>query len=175
MEGVVGLIRWFEKMEIVFHISNCPEKSQVKYATCTLLDSALTWWNSHKRTIRTEAAFSMSWGELMKLMTELIMMCTKMVPEEEDQMEKFIGGLPDNIKRNVIAANHRNDGIRSRLDLLISSSFVVIIAHHLLKAPSGGVTEILPEPISNKLCGRSYEKDPRAQWLRCWVCEGEVT
>ncbi|GJZ55511.1 putative reverse transcriptase domain-containing protein [Tanacetum coccineum] len=137
-EGVVGLIRWFEKMETVFHISNCPEKSQVKYATCTLLDSALTWWNSHKRTIGTEAAFAMSWGELMKLMTEvycprneiqkmetelwnltvknndltaytqrfqeLTMMCTKMVPEEEDRVEKFIGGLPDNIQGNVIAA-----------------------------------------------------------------------
>ncbi|GJR89669.1 hypothetical protein Tco_0213680 [Tanacetum coccineum] len=31
-------------------------------------------------------------------------MCTKMVPEEEDRVEKFIGGLPDNIKGNVIAA-----------------------------------------------------------------------
>ncbi|GJR81061.1 reverse transcriptase domain-containing protein [Tanacetum coccineum] len=70
-KGVVGLIRWFEKMETVFHISNCPEKSQVKYATCTLLDGALTWWNSHKRTIRTEAAFAMSWRELMKQMTEV--------------------------------------------------------------------------------------------------------
>ncbi|GKE04236.1 putative reverse transcriptase domain-containing protein, partial [Tanacetum coccineum] len=70
-EGVVGLIRWFEKMETVFHISNCPEKSQVKYATCTLLDGALTWWNTHKRTIGTEAAFAMSWRELMKLMTEV--------------------------------------------------------------------------------------------------------
>ncbi|GKE16339.1 hypothetical protein Tco_1423916 [Tanacetum coccineum] len=28
-KGVIGLIRCFEKMEIVFHISNCPEKSQV--------------------------------------------------------------------------------------------------------------------------------------------------
>ncbi|GKA11171.1 reverse transcriptase domain-containing protein [Tanacetum coccineum] len=108
-EGVVGLIRWFEKMETVFHISNCPEKSQVK----------------------TKAVFAMSWGELTKLMTEvyflrneiqkmetelwnltvknndltaytqrfqeLTMMCTKMVPEEEDRVEKFIGGLPDNI------------------------------------------------------------------------------
>ncbi|GJZ57146.1 hypothetical protein Tco_0612640, partial [Tanacetum coccineum] len=36
-EGVVGLIRWSEKMETVFHISNCPERYQVKYATCTLL------------------------------------------------------------------------------------------------------------------------------------------
>ncbi|GKE59173.1 hypothetical protein Tco_1498358, partial [Tanacetum coccineum] len=41
-EEVVGLIRWFEKMETVFHISKCPEKYQVKYATCTLLNSALT-------------------------------------------------------------------------------------------------------------------------------------
>ncbi|GJS23287.1 putative reverse transcriptase domain-containing protein [Tanacetum coccineum] len=116
-EGVIGLIRWFEKMETVFHISNYSEKSQVKYATCTLLNSALTWWNSHKRTIGTEAAFAMSWRELMKLMTEnndlaaytqrfqeLTMMCTKMVPEEEDRVEKFIGGLPDNIQGNVIAA-----------------------------------------------------------------------
>ncbi|GKD03355.1 putative reverse transcriptase domain-containing protein [Tanacetum coccineum] len=31
------------------------------------------------------------------------MLCTKMVPEEEDQVEKFIGGLPDNIQGNVIA------------------------------------------------------------------------
>ncbi|GJY40378.1 hypothetical protein Tco_0427648 [Tanacetum coccineum] len=50
-EGIVGLTRWFEKMETVFNISNCPSKYQVKYATCTLQDSALTWWNSHKRTI----------------------------------------------------------------------------------------------------------------------------
>ncbi|GJS32048.1 putative reverse transcriptase domain-containing protein [Tanacetum coccineum] len=70
-KGVVGLIRWFEKMETVFHISNCPEKSQVKYVTCTLLNSALTWWNSHKRTIGTEATFAMSWRELMKLITEV--------------------------------------------------------------------------------------------------------
>nr|GEY16762.1 reverse transcriptase domain-containing protein [Tanacetum cinerariifolium] len=71
MEGVVRLIRLFEKMETVFHISNCPEKYQVKYATSTLLNSALTWWNSHKRTIRTEAIFSMSWRELTKLMAEV--------------------------------------------------------------------------------------------------------
>ncbi|GKF46136.1 hypothetical protein Tco_0135938 [Tanacetum coccineum] len=31
------------------------------------------------------------------------MMCTKMVPKEEDQVEKFIGGLPDNIQGNVIS------------------------------------------------------------------------
>nr|GEY21296.1 reverse transcriptase domain-containing protein [Tanacetum cinerariifolium] len=33
---------------------------------------------------------------------ELTMLCTKMVFEEDDRVEKFIGGLPDNIQGNVI-------------------------------------------------------------------------
>ncbi|GJW99085.1 putative reverse transcriptase domain-containing protein [Tanacetum coccineum] len=36
---------------------------------------------------------------------ELILLCTKMVPDEEDKVERFIGGLSDNIQGNVIAAN----------------------------------------------------------------------
>ncbi|GJZ36479.1 putative reverse transcriptase domain-containing protein, partial [Tanacetum coccineum] len=137
-EGVVGLTRWFKKMETVFHISNCPKRYQVKYASCSLINSALTWWNSHKRTIRIEAAYAMSWAELMKLMTEvycprnkvqkmetelwnlavkgndltaytrrfheLVLLYTRMVPNEEDKVERFVGGLPDNIQGNVIAA-----------------------------------------------------------------------
>ncbi|GKF85709.1 hypothetical protein Tco_0253536, partial [Tanacetum coccineum] len=70
-EGVVGLTRWFEKMETVFHINNCPKVYQVKYATCTLLDSALTWWNSHKRAVGVDAAFAITWRDLMKMMTEV--------------------------------------------------------------------------------------------------------
>ena len=32
-EGAVGLTQWFEKMELVFHRSNCSEDCKVKYAT----------------------------------------------------------------------------------------------------------------------------------------------
>ncbi|GKF39566.1 reverse transcriptase domain-containing protein [Tanacetum coccineum] len=64
-------------METVFHISNCPEIYQVKYATCTLSNSTLTWRNSHKRTIGTDVAFAMSWRELMKLMAEVYCPRTK--------------------------------------------------------------------------------------------------
>ncbi|GJZ06393.1 putative reverse transcriptase domain-containing protein [Tanacetum coccineum] len=70
-KGFVRLTRWFEKIKIVFHISNCPQKYQVKYALCTLQNSALTWWNSHKRTVGINAAYAMSWKVLMKLMTEV--------------------------------------------------------------------------------------------------------
>nr|GFA31196.1 hypothetical protein [Tanacetum cinerariifolium] len=95
-------------MEIVFHISNCPPRYQVKYATFTLLDGALTWWNSHKRTIGVDDAYAMTWKALIKIMTkrfqELNLLCTKMVLEEEDMVEKYIRGLPYNIQGNVIAA-----------------------------------------------------------------------
>nr|GFB09389.1 hypothetical protein [Tanacetum cinerariifolium] len=102
-EGVVGLTRWFEKMEMVFYIRNCLEKYQVKYAMCTLLNSALTWWNSHKRTIGIKAAYAMSWVELIKLITEVYYLKNE-VPNEEDKVERFVGGLPNNIQGNVIAA-----------------------------------------------------------------------
>nr|GFA20847.1 hypothetical protein [Tanacetum cinerariifolium] len=42
-EGVASLSQWCERMESVFHISNCTVKNQLKFATCTLHSVALTW------------------------------------------------------------------------------------------------------------------------------------
>ncbi|GJZ16392.1 putative reverse transcriptase domain-containing protein [Tanacetum coccineum] len=51
---------------------------------------------------------------------ELTMLCTKMVPEEEDRVEKFIGGLSHNIQGNVIAAEptRLQDAIRMTNNLM---------------------------------------------------------
>ncbi|GJR58661.1 putative reverse transcriptase domain-containing protein [Tanacetum coccineum] len=48
------------------------------------------------------------------------MMCTKMVPEEEDRVERFIGGIPDNIQGNVITAKptRLQDAIRIANNLM---------------------------------------------------------
>ncbi|GJX60585.1 putative reverse transcriptase domain-containing protein [Tanacetum coccineum] len=70
-EGVVGLTRWFEKTKTVLNIGNHPSKYQVKYVTCTLQDSALTWSNTRKRTIGVDVAYAMNWAGLMRLMTEV--------------------------------------------------------------------------------------------------------
>ncbi|GKF22867.1 hypothetical protein Tco_0075189, partial [Tanacetum coccineum] len=40
------------------------------YATCILLGGALTWWNSHVRSVGHDAAYVMSWKTLMKMVTE---------------------------------------------------------------------------------------------------------
>nr|GEU59491.1 hypothetical protein [Tanacetum cinerariifolium] len=107
-EGVVGLSRWFEKMKSVFYISGCAIENQVKFATCTMLDAALTWWNSYLRTLGHDAAYAMTWETLKKKMMEKYcpraLMCTKFVSDEKDKVDKYIDGLPDNIHRNVMSA-----------------------------------------------------------------------
>ncbi|GKA32919.1 putative reverse transcriptase domain-containing protein [Tanacetum coccineum] len=76
-EGVVDLTQWFERMETVFRISNCTVENQVKFATCTLMGIALTWWNSHVRTVTNDVAYAMTWTDLKKKMT------TKYCPRNE--------------------------------------------------------------------------------------------
>ncbi|GJT15504.1 putative reverse transcriptase domain-containing protein [Tanacetum coccineum] len=56
-EGVVVLSQWFKKMESVFHISNCAVENQVKFATCTFLRNALTWWNSPHKHVTQDVAY----------------------------------------------------------------------------------------------------------------------
>ncbi|GJU68137.1 hypothetical protein Tco_1254396 [Tanacetum coccineum] len=48
--GAVGLIRWFEQTESIFSRSNCTEDCKVKFATGTLTEDALSWWNSYAKT-----------------------------------------------------------------------------------------------------------------------------
>ncbi|GJQ98262.1 putative reverse transcriptase domain-containing protein [Tanacetum coccineum] len=60
---------WIEKMESVFNISGCAIENQVKFATCTLLGAALTWWNGQIRTLGPDA-YSMTWEVLKKKMTD---------------------------------------------------------------------------------------------------------
>ncbi|KAK1415466.1 hypothetical protein QVD17_31248 [Tagetes erecta] len=69
-EGAVGVVRWIEKTESVLDISNCADDCMVKYATCTLTDKALTWWNSQVKTLGREAAYQLTWEELKAMMIE---------------------------------------------------------------------------------------------------------
>ncbi|GKA12091.1 hypothetical protein Tco_0691637 [Tanacetum coccineum] len=129
-EGVVGLSQWLKKMESVFHISGCAIDNQVKFATCTLLGAALTWWNGHVRTLGHDAAYAMTWGTLKKKLIdkysytqrfqELALMCTKFLADETEKVDKYISGLPDNIHGNVMSARPKtlDDAIELANDLM---------------------------------------------------------
>ncbi|GJQ90899.1 putative reverse transcriptase domain-containing protein [Tanacetum coccineum] len=116
-EGVVVLSQWFEKMESVFHISNCALENQ--------------------KAVTQDVAYAMDWKALKKMMMvkycprgeikkleielwnlkvkgtdilsytlhfqELALMCGCMFPEESDEVEKYVSGLPDMIRGNVMS------------------------------------------------------------------------
>ncbi|GJT03219.1 hypothetical protein Tco_0824388 [Tanacetum coccineum] len=63
------------------------------------VDNALTWWNSHKRTIGVEAAYAMNWVELMKLMIEVY------CPRNEIQKMRLNWQPPDVEAKNTSGKN----------------------------------------------------------------------
>ncbi|GJZ79328.1 reverse transcriptase domain-containing protein [Tanacetum coccineum] len=68
-EGAVGLIRWFERIESVFSRSRCAEENKVTFATGTLTDDALSWWNAYAQPMGIEQANQITWTELKRLLT----------------------------------------------------------------------------------------------------------
>ncbi|GJT08039.1 hypothetical protein Tco_0842501 [Tanacetum coccineum] len=97
-EGVVGLTRWFEKMESVFSISNCPAASQIKKIETEM-------WN-----LKVKGTDVVAYSRRFQ---QLALMCSRMFPEEVDKIEKYIGGLPDMIlgSAKVKAEHQRPSGL----------------------------------------------------------------
>ncbi|GJR61341.1 putative reverse transcriptase domain-containing protein [Tanacetum coccineum] len=100
-EGVVELTHWFERMKTLFRISNCSVENQIKFSTCTLIGSDLTWWNSHVMTVGHDVAHAMTWINLKKKMTDKYSP-QGMFPEESNKIEKYVDGLPDMIHGSVM-------------------------------------------------------------------------
>ncbi|GKA44162.1 hypothetical protein Tco_0736886 [Tanacetum coccineum] len=79
-----------------------------------LSGSALTWWNSHVKTVGHDAAYGMPWKTLKKMMTAKY--CPRELatdvfendsPVESDEVEKYVGGLPDMIQGSVVASKSK--------------------------------------------------------------------
>ncbi|GJZ61513.1 reverse transcriptase domain-containing protein [Tanacetum coccineum] len=108
IKGVVGLTRWFERLESQFGISNVVEGDRVKFASSTLLDGALTWWNVYVRSVTLDTAHATPWSTNLtaynQRFQELILLCPEMVPNTDRLLERYIEGLPLNIKGNVTSS-----------------------------------------------------------------------
>ncbi|GJR13675.1 putative reverse transcriptase domain-containing protein [Tanacetum coccineum] len=100
-KGAVGLTRWFEKLESQFGISNVVEGDQVKFASSTLLDGSLTWWNVYVRSVTLDTAHATPWRDFKA------MFIRKYCPRNEiKQMENELWNLK--VKgTNLTAYNQR--------------------------------------------------------------------
>nr|GFD00609.1 hypothetical protein [Tanacetum cinerariifolium] len=109
----------------------CIVENQIKFATCTLLESALTWWNSHVTIVGPDVTYAMTSTNLRKKMTDKYCprgeikklkdmkkkMTDKYCPRgemkkleselwnlrEADKIERYVSGLPDVIHGSVMA------------------------------------------------------------------------
>ncbi|GJS14450.1 putative reverse transcriptase domain-containing protein [Tanacetum coccineum] len=83
---------------------------------------ALTWWNSHVRTVGHDVAYAMTWTDLKKKMTNKY--CSRveikkleaelwnLKVKESDKIERYVGGLPDMIYTDVsdlVRRSHTED------------------------------------------------------------------
>ncbi|GKD63424.1 reverse transcriptase domain-containing protein [Tanacetum coccineum] len=110
-EGAVGLIRWFERTELVFSRSNCTEDYKVKFATEEAYK--ITWVEFKKLLIkkycpRTKVQkmedefyhLTVKGNDLkayVRRFQELATLCPTIVPDSKKMIEVFIRGLPRSI------------------------------------------------------------------------------
>ncbi|GJU53739.1 putative reverse transcriptase domain-containing protein [Tanacetum coccineum] len=100
------------------------------------------------------------------------MLCTKMVPEEDDRVEKFIGGLPDNIQGNVIDAEptRLQDAVRIANNLMDQKLKGYAVKNNVARAYTAGNNKRRvyngPLPLYNKC--KFHHEGPCT--VRCGKC-----
>ncbi|GKA17149.1 reverse transcriptase domain-containing protein [Tanacetum coccineum] len=126
-EGAVGLIRWFKRTKSVFAHSNYAKENRVTFATGTLTDDALSWWNAYAQPIRIEQANRTTWTELKRLLTN------KYCPRTEvKKMEDEFYGL-------IVKGNDLKTYIRRFQELAVLCPNMVANTEKLMEAFIGGL------------------------------------
>ncbi|GJZ13319.1 reverse transcriptase domain-containing protein [Tanacetum coccineum] len=126
-EGAVGLIRWFERTESVFSRSNCAEENKVTFATGTLTDDALSWWNAYAQPIGIEQANRITWTELKRLLTN------KYCPRTE------VKKMEDEFYNLVVKGNDLKTYIRRFQELAVLCPNMVPNSEKLMEVFIGGL------------------------------------
>ncbi|GJX36100.1 putative reverse transcriptase domain-containing protein [Tanacetum coccineum] len=91
--GAIVLTRWIEKMENVIDNSGCAENQKVRYAASSLVNKALTWWNTQVQARGRVAAMAMAWNDFKALMVEEFCPSNEMEKLENEFWNHEGGGL----------------------------------------------------------------------------------
>nr|GEY38420.1 reverse transcriptase domain-containing protein [Tanacetum cinerariifolium] len=120
-KGAVGLIRWFKHTESVFSHSKCAEEYRVTFATGTLTNDALSWWNAYAQPIGIEQANKIAWTKLKRLLTN------KYCPRTE------IKKIEDEFYNLVVKENDLKTYIRRFQELALLCSIMDLLGSSLAK------------------------------------------
>ncbi|GKC53634.1 putative reverse transcriptase domain-containing protein [Tanacetum coccineum] len=146
-KGAVGLIRWFERTESVFSHSNCTEDCKVKFATGTLNEEALSWWNSFAQPIGIEEAYKITWSEFKRLLIK------KYCPRNE------VKKMEDEFYNQTVKGNDLKTYIRRFQELVVlcptmvpnSEKFIKVFIKGLPRSIEGNVTASKPQTLEEAI------------------------
>ncbi|GJX72133.1 reverse transcriptase domain-containing protein [Tanacetum coccineum] len=134
-EGAVDLIRWFERTESIFSRSKCAEEDRVTFATGTLTNDALSWWNAYAQPIGIEQANKITWTELKRLLTN------KYCPRTE------VKKMEDEFYNLVVKGDDLKTYVRRFQELAVLCPNMVPNSEKLMEAFIGG----LPQSIKGNV------------------------
>ncbi|GKD70440.1 reverse transcriptase domain-containing protein [Tanacetum coccineum] len=126
-EGAVSLICWFEQTELVFSRSNCIEDCKVKFATGTLTEETLSWWNSFAQPIGIKEAYKITWSEFKKLLIK------KYCPRNE------VKKMEDEFYNMTIKQNDIKTYVRRFQELAVLCPTMVLNSEKLMEVFIGGI------------------------------------
>ncbi|GJT36350.1 reverse transcriptase domain-containing protein [Tanacetum coccineum] len=119
----------------IFSRSRCAEENKVTFATGTLTDDALSWWNAHAQPMGIEQANQITWTELKRLLTN------KYCPRTEiKKMEDEFYGL-------TVNGSDLKTYIRRFQELAFLCPNMVPIPRNLWKLSSGDCRKALKETL----------------------------
>ncbi|GJS41446.1 putative reverse transcriptase domain-containing protein [Tanacetum coccineum] len=95
-----------------------------------LTQYALTWWNSHVRTVGYDVAYAMTWTNLKKMISEkycprgkikkLEVKMWNLKVKESDKIDRYVGGLPNMIHGSVMTSKPKTmqDAVEFETELM---------------------------------------------------------
>nr|GEW96686.1 putative reverse transcriptase domain-containing protein [Tanacetum cinerariifolium] len=128
-KGAVRLIRWFERTKSVFSRSNCTKENKVTFATGTLTDDALSWWNAYDQAIRIEQANKTTWTELKRLLTN------KYFPQNE------VKKMEDGCYNLIVKGNDLKTYVRRFQELAVLCPNMVPNTEKIMEVFIGGLPQ----------------------------------
>ncbi|GJV97822.1 reverse transcriptase domain-containing protein [Tanacetum coccineum] len=106
----------FERTESVFSRSKCAEEDIVTFATGTLTDDALSWWNAHAQPMGIEQANQITWTELKRLLTHKYCPRTKIKKMEDEFYGLTVNGRVFSCLDPLVSSAHNEERADAWLD-----------------------------------------------------------
>ncbi|GKA33845.1 putative reverse transcriptase domain-containing protein [Tanacetum coccineum] len=161
--GAVKLLRWFEKTESVFRISECAKGKKVKFAVAMLQGPALTWRNAKVATMGLETVNQMHWTEMKQLMT------AEFCPIEEGEVTS---SKPTNLNEAVRMAHKLMEQISQARDERILEGKKRKWESFQSGNSSGNARAMVTAPTDGKvpLCERCFTRHVGPCTIKCHKC-----